>query len=233
MAADTAMKWLSSAKNPNNIEYVLSLDSDEDGDAYDNAFGLLMNGAVKNIVFPNQNAVQAFNAGAAHSTGNLLVCIGDDFNQPPFHWDEALLTQLEGKEDYIVKTGDKCSKVSYSQPWIITLPIMDRKYYERFGYVYYPEYQHMFCDTELTHVADLLDRKITLDIKFPHNHYSLMKTAPDEISRKADKTWAQGEALYLKRISENFGLSPEQIVGSLQCDAGHKQWLMSKGVYVS
>lgn len=228
-AEATASKWISSAKSHNNIEYILSLDNDEDSDAYEQAFGMLFSTAIQVVYHDNHSAIDAINNAAKLASGNLLIVVSDDFDCP-FHWDDALLTALQDKEDFIVKTGDRCARVNYSQEWIITLPLMDRKYYERFGYIYYPEYQHMFCDTEMTHVADLLGRKITLDINFPHNHYSLLRTQPDEVSKKADKTWAQGEALYLKRISENFGLT--EFGGSLQCDMGHKQWLLSKGVKI-
>ena len=35
---------------------------------------------------------------------------------------------------------------------IATLPIVDRAWYDRHGYVLYPEYLHMFCDDDLTHL---------------------------------------------------------------------------------
>lgn len=83
---------------------------------------------------------------------------------------------------------------------------MDRIYYNRFGYVYHPDFAHMFCDTEMTAVADLLGRRINLDMKFPHNHYSVGKAERDEISIRADKTWGQGEYTFMKHYRNNFGL---------------------------
>lgn len=231
-AAKTAYKWLSSAKDKSNIEYLIGIDVDDswqDYDKYSLQYGV--RGDIGIIKGENKSAIDAINYTATFTNGDLLIVVSDDFDCP-FHWDDALLTMLKGKEDFIVKTGDNVTnrhgKVQ-GQPWIITLPIMDRKYYERFGYVYYPGYQHMFCDTEMTHVTDLLGRKITLPINFPHNHYSA-NGAPDEVSKKADKTWMQGEALYLERLKNNFGLKREDIKGVLQCGNDHLQWLRSKGV---
>lgn len=221
LAARTAHKWLTSAANPDNIRYVLSLDTDESqlSEYYDYTKGM----AVNIITNPNKTAIEAINK-AVSGDWDLLIAVSDDFNQPPFHWDLALTEALKGKSDYIVKTDDG------AQPWIITLPIMDRVYYERFEYVYYPEFLHLFCDTEMTHVADLLGRKITLPIRIPHNHYTTGLNRKDAVNDKNDATWKQGEALYLERMKNNFGLG--ETVGVLSCDIGHINWLKSKGVNI-
>lgn len=106
---------------------------------------------------------------------------------------------------------------------------MDRVYYNRFGYVYHPDYLHMFCDTEISCVADLTDRRINLDMKFLHLHYSIGQSKKDSISEKADKTWSQGEDLFLKRLSNMFGLTdtPGKIT-----DQSYLNWAKSKGVTI-
>jgi hypothetical protein len=86
---------------------------------------------------------------------------------------------------------------------------MDRKYFNRFGYIYYPEYHHMFCDTEMTAVADLTGRKIDLrsnEFVFRHIHYTTGLSHRDIINEKNDATWAQGEELYNRRKAANFYL---------------------------
>lgn len=237
-AGNTIRAWLNTAANPNDIEYLLSVDStDPELPEYElyrpnNFRSVLLKyhtiGDVSTnlptitlVVNDNHSAIEAINRAAIVSTGNLIIVVSDDFSTPPKHWDVQLLDSLEGKHDYIVKTDDGV------QPWIITLPIMDRQYYNRFGYVYYPEYKHLFCDTEMTHVADLLDRKITLPIRIPHNHYTTGKTQRDAINIKNDSTWGQGEALYLNRVLDGFGLVNPP--GVLRCDNGHARWLKSKG----
>lgn len=221
LAAKAAHKWLTSAANPDNIRYVLSLDTDESqlSEYHDYTKDI----AINIITNPNKTAIEAINK-AVSGEWDLLIVVSDDFNQPPFHWDKMLAEALKGKSDYIVKTDDG------AQPWIITLPIMDRVYYERFGYVYYPGYKHLFCDTEMTHVADLLGRKITLPIRIPHNHYTTGLNRKDAVNEKNDATWQQGEALYLERMKNNFGLGEN--VGVLSCDMGHINWLKSKGVNI-
>ena len=221
-AAQTALKWLNSASNRFNIEYIMVID---ESDPVKDFYYQYVSKHVSVREFDNKSAIEAFNIGAQQSEGDILVCVSDDFDCPNF-WDAKLLSFLDGKEDFILKTQDG------AQPWIITIPILDRKYFERFGYVYNPKFLHLFCDTELTHVADLLGRKISMPLELPHNHYTTGRVAKDAINAKNDATWAQGEAIYLEGVRNNFGLRPDQIKGHLNCDKGHIEWLKSKGIQI-
>jgi hypothetical protein len=85
---------------------------------------------------------------------------------------------------------------------------MDRIYYNRFGYIYYPEYKHLFSDTEMTDVGHLLGRVIDLqdeEYVFLHKH-PCAGWSMDDTYRKNDETWKQGEDLYYKRKENNFYL---------------------------
>lgn len=194
LAAQTAKKWLSSAKNWKDIQYLLSIDKDDD--LYDE---IILEYPAQTLVGDNANAIEAINYGASKTEGDLIIVVSDDFDCP-FHWDVALLKALEGKSDYLVKTKDGIQKT------LITLPIMDRVYYNRFGYIYNPEYEHMFCDQEMTAVGHMLGRVIELDITFPHNHYTTGRFAKDAISVKNDNTWNQGQRVFNKNLATNFGI---------------------------
>ncbi len=221
MAQQTVLKWLMRASDKNSLEYILSLDlSDPQLPAYQDVFG----SPVKVVVHENTSAIEAINNAAKVAEGDILIVVSDDFDCPN-NWDKLLMEAIGDKTDFVAKTNDTL------QPWIITLPIMDRAYYNRFGYVYNPEMVHMFADTEMTHVADLLDRKITLPIVFPHNHYATGINKKDAINDKNDATWNQGEAVYLRRVKENFGLIDPP--GKLNCGPGHINWLRAKGIHIN
>lgn len=212
--------WMVKADKPENIEYILSIDY-SDPQAHDYYSRISANAICVN---ENNSAIEAINNVAKETTGDLLIVVSDDFDCPE-HWDTELLKYLKGKSDFVVKTYDGL------QPWIITLPIMDRVYYERFGYIYHPEYKHMFCDTEMTAVGDLLGKTILVPMLFQHKHYSQPGgIKKDAVSVKNDNTWGQGERLYIDRIKRNFDLPESEVKGVLRCDAGHTNWLASKGV---
>lgn len=188
IAIKVRQEWLDKADG--GIEYIFSLDNDDiSQDKY--------NG--NKLSSPNRSAIDAINNGVKQASGDLFIIVSDDFSCPD-HWDTLLLEAFEGKSDYCVKTQDLL------QPTLMTLPIMDRAYYNRFGYIYYPEYRHMFCDQEMTAVAHMLGRAITLGLVFPHNHYSTGKFKKDAISIRNNSTWIQGETLFNKRLKNNFGI---------------------------
>jgi glycosyltransferase involved in cell wall biosynthesis len=193
--------WFDRMTGDFDVEIILSLDSnDPQLDVYHNLNEAQDRVADIILVSENKSAVDAINAAAEKATGDIFIVVSDDTDCLP-SWDEALVKIVEGKEDWILKCND-----GNIQSWIITMPVMDRKYYQRFGYIYQPEYEHMFCDTELTAVADLLGKKIECDLVFKHLHYSVTKEAKDSVSEKADSTWAKGEALFLSRVKRNFDL---------------------------
>jgi hypothetical protein len=194
LAMMTAWKWAENTSGKHQIEYLLSIDQADNSDYPDS-------------VNWKQDYIKSkvINNAASLCTGDIIVVMSDDF-ECPNNWDDLIVQATKGKSDWILKTQDG------TQPWIITLPIMDRTYYNRFGYVYYSSYTHMFCDTELSAVADLLGKRITSDLLFQHKHYSIKNgIAKDKTSIKADATWNQGEALFMKRAVNNFGIeSPMQ-----------------------
>lgn len=207
----TTTKWHELTSVKANVELLVSVDEDDPQMHLYEAYPKL-------IINKNRSAVDAINNAAKVASGDILMVVSDD-TACPVDWDIFIMSAPQGKTDWILKTQDGI------QPWIITMPIMDRTYYNRFGYIYHPDYQHMFCDTELTCVADLTGRKITSNLLFPHKHYSVTKEQPDAINKKADATWAQGEKLFLERSKRNFDL--KETPGQIQ-DKGMINWLQRK-----
>jgi hypothetical protein len=204
MAYEVAKKWIDCLSGKNKVEYIMSIDIDDPSfKKYDDIIYALKK--PDNVLFHlmvgvNSSAIEAINKAAEESENNLLIVVSDDFDCFP-KWDEWLLDKLGDNKDFIVKTNDGI------QERLITLPIMDRAYYNRFGYIYYPEYKHMFCDTEMTDVGHILGRVIDLqdkDHQFLHKHYTAGFMQKDEINEKNDSTWNQGEILYNSRKSQNF-----------------------------
>lgn len=196
-AFETASHWRDMSDE--DFEYILSLDnSDPSLQNYLRLFDYF-GGNVVGFAHDNCSAIEAINKAAEVATGDLFVIISDDF-QAFKGWDTALKKWLNFNHDFCCKTSDGLQKT------LITLPIMDRLYYERFGYIYFPGYKHMFCDQELTAVALMTDHFVEAPLTFKHNHYSTGKSPKDAINIKNDATWKQGEALFNERLKTNFGI---------------------------
>jgi hypothetical protein len=202
---------------------IVSLDSNDNHGKYQTLF--FRTGFIgeqtperKIIINDNRSAVDAVNNAAKESVGTILIVVSDD-SDCPNDWASKILEATKGNRDFVLKTFDGVQK------WIVTMPIVGREYYDRFGYIYNPEYRHMFVDTDFTHVADVLKKIIWRnDIVFTHNHYSVTRVKRDEVSIKADDTWHQGKNVYLRRFRENFGLPNSINVWDIS-NQGHRNWL--------
>lgn len=148
----------------------------------------------------NKSAVEAINNAAKFSNGDIIIVVSDD-TDCPLYWDKILIDAIGKSKDFVMKVDDGIQKR------IITMPIMDRAYYNRDGYIYNPIYSHSWSDTELTECAHLRGRVITrMDIKFPHQHYSVTGEQPDELYKRNDRTHDRDRHLYQNRKRINFGL---------------------------
>lgn len=186
----TAMSWISNAGC--HVEHILSLDVD---DPKIGEYATID----KKIVLPNKSAIEAINNAAQNARGDIFIVLSDDFECFP-NWGKTLEILMAGQADWIIKTQDGI------QEWVITLPIMEISYYQRFGYIYHPDYEHGWCDTEMTCVAELTGRKVVKNLFFKHNHHSV-GGAKDSVSEKCDATFEQGRSVFMRRKAENFGLN--------------------------
>lgn len=203
MALKTFNNWLNKADF--DFEYILSLDIDGlDG------YGIFLDALVKRdknsvtnigviIYNNNKSAIDAINSAAKAATSDLFIVVSDDTDCPE-HWDTLLLNELKGKSDFCAKVDDGL------QPTLVTMPIMDRVYYERYGYIYHPDFLHLHCDEELTCVAIMTGKYIKLPLLFRHMHYSTGLSQKDELNVKNDATWAQGQATLDRHALNNFGI---------------------------
>jgi hypothetical protein len=193
--------WLDRADHPETIEVVICVD----GNSQDCMEAARAVTGAKVIVQPDPpyNCVRGWNLAATQTTGKVIVNMADDFS-PPLHWDTLLLGLnppgwIDG--EYVVHVAS-----GYVED-IPVLSILTRKRYERFGYVFYPSYESMFCDTELGTVAYrdgvVIEAKHLL---FEHMHCDCGKRAKDEhdVVHGSKDRWNRGEMLFNYRKQTGF-----------------------------
>jgi hypothetical protein len=189
-----------------HVELVLSLDQDDPSlESY--RYFYPRDHYNRMIIGDNKSAIDAINTAALFAKGDIFIVVSDDTDCMK-GWDMAIMEETKGCDDWILKTNDGI------QPWLITMPVMDRIYYNRFGYIYHPSYKHCFCDTELTCVAEMTGRLIHSNLKFPHKHYTV-NGLPDELNKRNDATFEEGRRNFIKRKDAMFGLTYYQIKGRL------------------
>lgn len=204
LAMQTARKWIDRARH--GVEYILCLSQlDAKKDDYDVS-------CFERVLWcEDANMVKQMNQAAYYSSGDLIIAVSDDFDCPD-GWDDLLLKAIDGRQDVLIKVQDGLNNPSVDTSKIIPLPIMDRKYYERFGYIYHPDYNHFFGDEELYRVGKLLNLLIEVPLTFQHVHYLSGKADKDATNIKNNKFHATDKATFVRREAAGFGLKTLSIL---------------------
>lgn len=97
----------------------------------------------------------------------------------------------------------------YANERLSTYSIMDRVYYDRFGYVYNPVYKNVYCDNEANDIANILGRyKYVNNLIFRHEHPCNGHGVFDEQYTKTQEkeSYHKEASLYHERKRLNFFL---------------------------
>ena len=198
-AAGAIVEWAERRSGTHPVEHILSVDTDDDVEGYRRVAAAH---DVQLVVNANRSIVDAANAAARVSTGDVLIVVSDDFGCPA-DWDVALAAVIGDRRDVAVFVHDGV------HGRILTLPILGRALYERLGYVYHPDYVSMFVDDDLTHTAAAMG--VLVDARhlvFPHRHYSAGHAPVDATyaRQNSNAAWWHGWRVLEKRRASGFGL---------------------------
>ena len=207
-AEKTYDKWVKQLKLGDS--YTIAIESDQYLD-YKNLPCLVVGGGTAIIAFNEATYL----LHEAWKTNDIIIALSDDFPNPC----DLELIRNSCEPDKLLKTFDGI------QNWIVTLPIMGVGYYRHKGYIYPPQYKHMFADTHITHEAEISNTlTIRNDIVISHEHYSIGGSAKDSLNARNDKTFEQGKAEYIKWV--NGKLLPQSKEGE-----GLMNWLKQNTCY--
>lgn len=190
-AKETAKRWIDLAGV--DVEHIVSIDtSDEHKLAY--------TWAEHYLCYDNQSVVEATNRAAKEAKGDILVYLSDDFDCFQ-DWGVAVEKEFEDRP-LLIKVDDCLQK--FDVP-VLTIPIMNRKLYNKLGYFWHPGYKSMFVDEDLFWTARRLGAlKMCPHLKFEHRHVSVGKAENDQTYIRSAANWDQGKALFKKRQAEGF-----------------------------
>jgi hypothetical protein len=206
----------SRASGDHDIQYLVSIDDDDNTMHTSKVLGKLEAMAGVDVVSaPRAGKIGSVNRDMAHALDgwDVVMQISDDFICLVDGWDNRIAEEMEAfpDGDGVVWFFDGFNRETD------TLCIMGKKYYDRFGYIYNPDYRTLWADTEFTAVADLLDKLVFCDeVLFRHDHpdwlhshgYDGQKQGYDELYMENDKSedreW--DENLFNTRKMKNFDL---------------------------
>lgn len=209
-AFSTYKNWMQKRKYKgeyDHIEYNLSLDSDDPTlERYKEIFpkdDFWTHTYINN----NKSVVQATNYAAQWSNigeYDIMLYLSDDFDCPQ-DWDSLLMTEFVNWNTPALLKVDDCLQPFHTK--VVTIPIMNRSFYRRVGYFWYPEYKSMFCDEDLYWTARKLEAlRMAPHLRFPHLHYSVGKADHDQTYKVSESNWNQGKEVFNRRKKDGFPL---------------------------
>jgi glycosyltransferase involved in cell wall biosynthesis len=188
-ANDCRDKWLLAAKNPQEIEHIFGID-DDDADSLTNI------NTQRVIVQRGKGCVAAWNACAKASTGEILIQLSDDW-EPIEGWDETILKEFEEAEgERVLAISDGSRKDD-----LLCMAILNRKRYEKQGYLFHPDFFSVYSDNYFTWAA--YKDGVVKDAKhivFEHKHPVFNKAEWDKtyLESNAQHNYFKGHGKFLE-----------------------------------
>ena len=201
---NNAKEWIEKAGC--DVELIVSIDNSDAWKAYFDLYPPYphepIGSYIRLYMNDNDSVVQATNRAAKQATGDILLYLSDDFKCFD-NWGLSVLKEFEGEDRPLLLKVDDCLQ-KFQVP-VLTIPIMNRKLYERLGYFWHPEYKSMFVDEDLYWTAQKLNAmKMCSHLKFEHHHAANGKAPDDETYRRSAANWDQGKSVYQRRKAEGF-----------------------------
>lgn len=145
---------------------------------------------------------------------HLLVNFSDDMRFVVYGWDTLIRDGFRcNGDDLFLHFPDSTAKGMLS-----TMSIIDRKYFDRDGYIYHPSYKSLWCDNEAQDVAQIRGRYRYMGTQiFDHYHPAYGMAEWDEQYQRQQKDWDADEKNYYYRKSNNFFLDEAKHIDSDSC----------------
>ena len=176
----------------NNPEVIKCLDSVENLTYF---FGL------------SRNKVAAINRDMEKSGDwDILINMSDDMAFEQYGFDTIIRARM--LEHFPDLDGVLHFNDGYAGNSLMSMTIEGRKYYERFGYIYHPEYVSVYCDDEALSVARLL-KKVAYypNVLFRHNHPGWGRAPMDEQYERTESFYPVDLRTYSAHRARNFDLN--------------------------
>jgi len=204
---DVFSKYHSMAKNPLRLKFIVSCDQDdEEMVACESRFGFYPN--TKVVYGDSHTKIQAVNADIFKEDFDILLLASDDMIPIVNGYDQVIRDKMKcyfPDLDGVLWFND-----GFKYQKLNTLSIMGKRYFDRFGYIYYPGYETMFADAEFTEVAIKLKKIIYFDqVIIQHQHPDYGFCEIDDLYKKNGCKRRADMILYEKRKKNNFDLEVE------------------------
>jgi hypothetical protein len=198
LCASTIQKYISMASNINNIRFIVSIDNDQSEHV---SYLESIHPSISVFVGEAKGKVHAINRDMPPSSSfSIILLASDDMIPVVKGYDEIIIDSM--KQFYPDTDGVLFFNDGFQENRLNTLVICGSKYYDRFGYIYNPEYKSLFCDNEFTDVSQRLKKQTYLhQVIIRHEHPYNLHLDNDMLYKINDSFTDYDRAVYHRRRS--------------------------------
>lgn len=183
--------------------YTIGLTIDDDDLATLNSHQLadiLQSGQIKVSQGLSTSKVHAINREMAGWSGDIVVNMSDDMRFIKQGFDGDIIQAFHGNMDQFIHFPD-----GHANKVLPTMSIMGRSYYERFNYIYHPDYKSLWCDNEAMDVAQQLGKYKYINQQiFSHEHPVWTGQAADDLLMHTESFFEIDHETYKRRSRLGF-----------------------------
>jgi hypothetical protein len=154
----------------------------------------------------SRNKIDAINRDISIYIHNYdILCVTSDDMIPQVKgFDNIIIEQM--KKHYPDMDGALFFNDGYTGERLNTLPVMGKKYYQRFNYVYHPSYTSLWADNEYMIQAKRLNKLTYIDqVIIKHEHPANNRAIPsDENYELTEGFYSADNIVYNRRLREGF-----------------------------
>ena len=200
-------KYQNLCEDLTNTYFLITLDNDDESmspSEVDQIFRTFKN--VK-VIYGNSNSkIHAINRDIELvDDWDIVLLASDDMVPKVKGYDNVIRDKM--KENYPDTDGVLWFNDGHQGNKLNTLSILGKKYYERFGYIYYPEYKSVWSDNEFMMVGNLLGKQTYFDeVIIEHEHPDWGYGNRDVIHQINSNNENHDKILFMKRKENNFFL---------------------------
>ena len=201
-------KYVSLASDMTKIKVIVSIDEDDNESILNKDKYLDIHKNIEVCIGTSNGKVHAINRDIPDtSTFDILLLASDDMVPIVKGYDDIIRDSMT--QFYPDTVGVLFFNDGYVGYRTNTLVICGSKYYNRFGYIYCPEYKSLFCDNEFTNEANRLGKQTYLDtVIIKHEHPgNNSNTTSDELYIMNDKYYQEDEKTYMRRFIPLYDIS--------------------------
>lgn len=203
----TLRKYYNFLSKKNDVNFLITMDEDDSEMNNDDIKEIL--NSYENLTFFYGNSktkIEAINKDVEKiEDWDIVLLASDDMIPIVKGYDDIIINNM--KNHYPDTDGVLWFNDGYQGNKLNTLCILGKKYYERFGYIYNPEYKSVWSDNEFMSVANILNKqKYFDDIIIKHEHPDYGFNNRDEIHMTNIKNENSDRQTFNKRKLINFGL---------------------------